>query len=105
MTYNEMYANAIAQLSDTYLTPAYAEAKENFFKVFETLAAAGCEGRVEDCRLSPEEVKYEGYSINQEDMTDMERMVEILRRVSYPRVSEWEWDLRLLKSFLICTPA
>ena len=42
MNFNEMYSNAIAQLGETYLTPAYAAAKENFFKVFETLAAAGC---------------------------------------------------------------
>lgn len=58
MTYNEMYANAIAQLGETYLTPAYAQARENFFKVFETLAAAGCMGRVEDCRPELDNPEY-----------------------------------------------
>ena len=102
MTYNELYADAIYQLSEAYLTPAYSEAKENFFKVFETLAAAGCMGRVEDCRPDLDDP---AYNINEEEVTDMGRMVEILRRGNYPRVNEWECDYRLLKSNLICTPA
>lgn len=102
MNFNEMYSNAIAQLGETYLTPAYAAAKENFFKVFETLAAAGCMGRVEDCRPELEDPTYQ---VDEEVVDDMGRMVEILRRVNYPRVGEWEWDFRLLKSNLICTPA
>ena len=102
MNFNEMYSSAIAQLGETYLTPAYAAAKENFFKVFETLAAAGCIGRVEDCRPEIEDPTYQP---DEEVVEDMGRMVEILRRVNYPGVDEWEWDFRLLKSSFICTPA
>ena len=101
MNFNEMYSNAIAQLGETYLTPAYAAAKENFFKVFETLAAAGCMGRVEDCRPELEDPTYQ---VDEEDVDDMGRMVEILRRVNYPRVNEWEWDYRMLKAQLIFAP-
>ena len=101
MNFNEMYSNAIAQLGETYLTPAYAAAKENFFKVFETLAAAGCMGRVEDCRPELEDPTYQ---VDEEDVDDMGRMVEILRRVNYPRVNEWEWDYRMLKAQLILGP-
>ena len=101
MNFNEMYSNAIAQLGETYLTPAYAAAKENFFKVFETLAAAGCMGRVEDCRPELEDPTYQ---VDEEDVDDMGRMVEILRRVNYPRVNEWEWDYRRLKAQLILAP-
>lgn len=102
MNFNEMYSNAIAQLGETYLTPAYAVAKENFFKVFETLAAAGCMGRVEDCRPELEDPTYH---IDEEEVEDMGRMVEILRRVNYPWADRWEQDYRLLKSDFICTPA
>lgn len=101
MNFNEMYSNAIAQLGETYLTPAYAAAKENLFKVFETLAAAGCMGRVEDCRPELEDPTYQ---VDEEDVDDMGRMVEILRRVNYPRVNEWEWDYRMLKAQLILAP-
>ena len=101
MNSNEMYSNAISQLGETYLTPAYAAAKENFFKVFETLAAAGCMGRVEDCRPELEDPTYQ---VDEEDVDDMGRMVEILRRVNYPRVNEWEWDYRMLKAQLILAP-
>ena len=101
MNFNEMYSNAIAQLGETYLTPAYAAAKENFFKVFETLAAAGCMGRVEDCRPELEDPTYQ---VDEEDVDGMGRMVEILRRVNYPRVNEWEWDYRMLKAQLILAP-
>ena len=38
--YLDSYANAVEQLGETYLTPAYAAAKENYFKVFEMCAAA-----------------------------------------------------------------
>lgn len=100
MDYNTLYANAIARLSNTYRAPAYAEARENLFKTFEILAAAGCVGRVEDFRISPID-----YNPRQEDVDDMERMIEILHRVNYPMVGEWEEDLRVLKSFLICQPA
>lgn len=101
MNFNEMYSNAIAQLGETYLTPAYAVAKENFFKVFETLAAAGCIGRVEDCRPELEDPTYH---IDEEEVEDMGRMVEILRLVNYPRVNEWEWDYRMAKAQLILAP-
>lgn len=102
MPYNEMYANAIAQLGETYLTPAYAQARENFFKVFETLATAGCMGRVEDCRP---ELDNPEYIADEEEVSDMGRMVEILRRVGYSRVNEWEWDYRILKAQLALAPA
>ena len=32
MNFNEMYSNAIAQLGETYLTPAYAAAKEKLLQ-------------------------------------------------------------------------
>lgn len=102
MTYNEMYANAIYQLGETYNTPAYAAAKESFFKVFEILAAADCMGRVEDCRP---ELDNPEYFANEEEVSDMGRMVEILRRVGYSRTNEWEWDYRLLKAQLALAPA
>lgn len=101
MNYYEMSANAIAQLCETYLTPEYAAAKENFLKVFEELAAAGCMGRVEDCRP---ELEDPAYPISEEEVEDMGRMVEILRRVNYPRVDEWEWDYRVAKAQLILAP-
>lgn len=96
MTYNEMYANAIYQLGETYGTPDYAEAKENFYKVFELLAVAGCVGRVEDCRLCPED----GDPLNHETLADFERDIEILKRVNYPRVNELEEDLQRFKAQL-----
>ncbi len=96
MDYNKMYSDAIELLGETYGTPAYPTAKENFYNVFEILATAGCIGRVEDCRLCPED----GHPLNNETLADFERDIEILKRVNYPRVNEWEADLQRFKAQL-----
>lgn len=100
--YHEHYADAINKLSEAYLTPAYPEARENFFKVFEEIAAAGCIGLVENERPEPENPEV---YVDEEILADFARMVEILRRVNYPWADRWEQDYRLLKSDFICTPA
>ena len=102
MNYREMYVNAVSELSDAYLTPAYAEAQENFFKVFETLANADCYWLIENERPCPKDI---GGCIDQEMLDSIGRMVELLRRANYARVHEWEWNYRMLQAQRILAPA
>lgn len=93
--YHQSYADAVTKLSDTYLTPAYAEAKENFFKVFEELAAAKIFGLVENDRPCPEDPDLH---VDEEYIADLDRMVKILYRVDYPWADGWELDVKELKA-------
>ena len=99
--YLDSYANAVEQLGETYLTPAYAAAKENYFKVFEMCAAAHVFSCVENDHID------EKTHITQEVVDDLKRQVEILRRVNYPsyHLKDWEWDLRFAQAQLIINPA
>lgn len=97
--YHEMVADAYTQLADTYNTPAYAAAKENYFKVFEICAAKGLLGIIENDRLTPET------HITEEVVADLKRSVEILKRTNYPYTNGWENDYRLAKAQLSSVPA
>lgn len=95
-SYREVWTAAIAQLGESYGTPAYIAAKESFFMLFEKFAAADIR-LIEDFFPEPDDPDY---PVNEEVLADLSREVEILRRVNYSRADRWEQGYLRCKALL-----
>jgi len=100
--YREIYGEAMNLLCETYGTPDYAASQENYFKVFEALATNG--SRLVEISRSEAWELYAAFDQNwggwSEQVRRLTKEIEILRRVNYARVDEWEQELQMLKDWL-----
>ena len=93
--YREIYCEAVNRLWETRDTSAHAAAEENYYKVFEEMATnGGCIVEIVKDGLDEVFCEREFYHFEAPEwdktMDDFAKEIEILRRVSYPWVEEWE---------------